>query len=258
MSATSPPSLTTSSISSPKPSLAALWSKCFFQPGADIRMAMAQLTALSQNIIRQLPPGISSPLIITYSASTVPIVDLALKGEGLSEQELFDFGANVVRNQLTTIPGVAVPWPYGGKQRQVSVNVDIGALQAKGMSPVEVINAIGSQNLARSPGGTVKLGSTEGYNVQMKGSTETLAALNDLPIKTVNGATIYVRDVGHGQRRLFPADQHCSPGWAARRAGGGLQDRRFVHARYREANVYKKIPVARPIAPASIGHQAAV
>ncbi len=169
--------------------------KVFFQPGADIRMAMAQLTALSQNIIRQLPPGISSPLIITYSASTVPIVDLALKGEGLSEQELFDFGANFVRNQLTTIPGVAVPWPYGGKQRQVSVNVDIGALQAKGMSPVEVINAIGSQNLAL-PAGTVKLGSTE-YNVQMKGSTDTIAALNDLPIKTANGATLYVRDIAH-------------------------------------------------------------
>jgi len=169
--------------------------KVFFQPGADIRMAMSQLTALSQNIIRQLPPGIASPLIITYSASTVPIVDLALKGEGLSEQELFDFGANFIRNQLTTIPGVAVPWPYGGKQRQVSVNVDIPALQSKGMSPVEVINAIGSQNLAL-PAGTVKLGPTE-YNVQMKGSTDTIAALNDLPIKTANGATLYVRDVAH-------------------------------------------------------------
>ncbi len=169
--------------------------KVFFQPGADIRMGMSQLTALSQNIIRQLPPGISSPLIITYSASTVPIVDLALKGEGLSEQELFDYGANFIRNQLTTIPGVAVPWPYGGKQRQVSVNVDIAALQSKGMSPVEVINAIGSQNLAL-PAGTVKLGPTE-YNVQMKGSTDTIAALNDLPIKTANGATLYVRDVAH-------------------------------------------------------------
>jgi CzcA family heavy metal efflux pump len=169
--------------------------KVFFQPGADIRMAMSQLTALSQNLIRQLPVGISSPLIITYSASTVPIVDLALKGKGLSEQELFDFGANFVRNQLATIPGVAIPWPYGGKQREVAVNVDIPALQAKGMSPVDVINAIGSQNLAL-PAGTVKLGSTE-YNVQMKGSTDTIAALNDLPIKTANGATVYVRDVAH-------------------------------------------------------------
>jgi CzcA family heavy metal efflux pump len=169
--------------------------KVFFQPGADIRMAMSQLTALSQNIIRQLPVGIASPLIITYSASTVPIVDLALKGKGLSEQELFDFGANFVRNQLSTVPGVAIPWPYGGKQREVAVNVDIAALQSKGMSPVDVINAIGSQNLAL-PAGTVKLGSTE-YNVQMKGSTDTIAALNDLPIKTANGATVYVRDVAH-------------------------------------------------------------
>src|SRR5215472_624978 len=169
--------------------------KVFFQPGADIRMAMSQLTALSQNIIRQLPVGISSPLIITYSASTVPIVDLALKGKGLSEQELFDFGANFVRNQLATIPGVAIPWPFGGKQREVAVNVDIASLQAKGMSPVDVIDAIGSQNLAL-PAGTVKLGATE-YNVQMKGSTDTIAALNDLPIKTANGATVYVRDVAH-------------------------------------------------------------
>jgi CzcA family heavy metal efflux pump len=169
--------------------------KIFFQPGADIRMAMSQLTALSQNIIRQLPPGISSPLIITYSASTVPIVDLALKGRGLSEQELFDLGANFVRNQLATIPGVAIPWPFGGKQREVAVNVDIPALQEKGLSPVDVINAISSQNLAL-PAGTVKLGPTE-YNVQMKGSTDTIAALNDLPIKTADGATTYVRDVAH-------------------------------------------------------------
>ena len=143
---------------------------------------MSQFTALSQNIVRQLPPGISAPLIITYSASTVPILDLALKGQGLSEQELFDFGANFVRNQLTTIPGVAIPWPFGGKQREVAVNVDIPALQSKGLSPVDVINAISSQNLAL-PAGTVKLGPTE-YNVEMNGSTDTIAALNDLPIKT--------------------------------------------------------------------------
>src|SRR5579872_7338464 len=169
--------------------------KVFFQPHADIRMAMSQLTALSQNIVRQLPPGISAPLIITYSASTVPILDLALKGQGLSEQELFDFGANFVRNQLTTIPGVAIPWPFGGKQREVAVNVDIPALQEKGLSPVDVINAISSQNLAL-PAGTVKLGSTE-YNVQMKGSPDTIAKLNDIPIKTANGATLYVRDIAH-------------------------------------------------------------
>jgi CzcA family heavy metal efflux pump len=167
--------------------------KVFFQPGADIRTALSQLSSSSLVLIRQMPPGIAPPLLITYSASTVPIVDLALKGEGFSEQELFDYGANFVRNQLTTIPGVAIPWPFGGKQREVAVNVDIAALQAKGMSPVDVINAISSQNLAL-PGGTVKMGLTE-YNVQMKGSTDTIAALNDLPIKTANGTTLYVRDV---------------------------------------------------------------
>jgi CzcA family heavy metal efflux pump len=167
--------------------------KTFFQPGADIRIALSQITAISQTIIRQLPPGISPPLIITYSASDVPILQLGLKGEGLSEQELFDYAANFVRNQMSTVPGAAIPWPYGGKQRQVSVNVDIPALQSKGLSPVDVINAISAQNLAL-PAGSVKIGPTE-YNVEMNGSTSTIAAINDLPIKMMNGASIYVRDV---------------------------------------------------------------
>src|ERR1700730_3760261 len=167
--------------------------KIFFQPGADVRMAMSELTAISNTQLRTLPPGISAPIILNYSASTVPIVQLGLRGQGLSEQELFDYGANVVRNQMATVPGVAIPWPYGGKQREVAVNVDIPALQAKGLTPVDVINAMSSQNLAL-PAGTVKIGPTE-YNVQMNGSPGTIAALNDLPIKTVNGATLYVRDV---------------------------------------------------------------
>jgi len=167
--------------------------KVFFQPGTDVHVAITQITAISQTMIRQLPPGISPPLIITYSASTVPILQLGLKGQGLSEQELFDLGANLVRNQLATVAGAAVPWPFGGKQRQVSVNLDIPALQSKGLSPVDVINAVSSQNLAL-PSGTVKLGSTE-FNVEMNGSPDTIAALNGLPIKTVNGATTYVRDV---------------------------------------------------------------
>lgn len=167
--------------------------KTFFQPGTDVRMANTQITAASQAILRGLPPGISAPLIITYSASDVPVLQLGLKGNGLSEQELFDYGANIVRNQMATVPGAAIPWPYGGKQRQVSVNVDINALQAKGLSPVDVINAISAQNLVL-PGGTAKMGTIE-YNVEMNGSTDTIAALNDLPVKTANGATIYVRDL---------------------------------------------------------------
>ena len=169
--------------------------KVFFQPGADVHVGVTQITALSQTMIRQLPPGISPPLIITYSASSVPVLQLGMKGQGLSEQELFDFGANLVRNQLATIQGAAIPWPYGGKQRQVSVNLDIPALQAKGLSPTDVITAISAQNLVL-PSGTVKMGSTE-FNVEMNGSPDTLAALNNLPIRTVNGATIYVKDVAY-------------------------------------------------------------
>jgi len=167
--------------------------KVFFQPGADVHVAVTQISVISQTMIRQLPPGISPPLIITYSASSVPVLQLGMRGQGLSEQELFDLGANLVRNQLANIAGAAIPWPFGGKQRQVSVNLDIPALQSKGLSPVDVITAISTQNLVL-PSGTVKLGSTE-FNVEMNGSPDTLAALNNLPIRTVNGATIYVRDV---------------------------------------------------------------
>jgi CzcA family heavy metal efflux pump len=169
--------------------------KVFFQPGADVHVAVTQITAISQTMIRQLPPGISPPLIITYSASSVPVLQLGMRGQGLSEQELFDLGANLVRNQLANVAGAAIPWPFGGKQRQVSVNIDIPALQAKGLSPTDVINAISTQNLVL-PSGTVKMGSTE-FNVEMNGSPDTLAALNNLPIRTTNGATIYVRDVAY-------------------------------------------------------------
>ncbi len=167
--------------------------KCFFRPGADIRLAVSQLTSVSQSVIRSMPPGISPPFIITYSASDVPILQVGMKGQGLSEQELFDYGANLVRTQMSTVPGTSVPWPYGGKQRQVSVNVDIPALQSKGLSPVDVINAIGLQNLVL-PSGTAKLGPTE-YNVEMNGSPNTIEEINNIPVKTQNGATIYIHDV---------------------------------------------------------------
>ena len=154
---------------------------------------MTQITSVSQTVLHQLPPGIAAPIILTYSASTVPVLQLGMKAQGMSEQELFDLGWTVVHNQMATVAGAALPYPYGGKTRQVSVNLDIPALQAKGLSPVDVINAISAQNLVL-PSGSAKLGPTE-YNVEMNGSTETIAALNDLPIRTVNGATIYVRDV---------------------------------------------------------------
>jgi CzcA family heavy metal efflux pump len=168
--------------------------KVFFHPGTDVHVALTQVTATSQTIIRTFPPGIAPPLIVSYSAAAVPVLQLGLKGQGLSEQELWDYAWTVVHNQLGTVAGSANPFPYGGKQRQVSVNLDIPALQAQGLSPVDVINAVSNQNLVL-PSGSVKMGSTE-YNVEMNGSTATIAALNDLPIKTnSNGATIYVRDI---------------------------------------------------------------
>ena len=169
--------------------------KIFFQPGANIAMAMSQATAMSQTQLRQLPPGTTPPFIMQYSASTVPILQLGLSGQGLSEQRLFDLGANFIRVQLADVEGAAIPWPYGGKQRQVQVDLDTAALQAKGLSPVDVVNAISTQNLIL-PSGTSKIGQYE-YDVETNGSPLTTAELNDLPIKTSGNTVIYIRDVAH-------------------------------------------------------------
>jgi multidrug efflux pump subunit AcrB len=168
--------------------------KVFFQPHANIERAIAQITAISQTQLRQLPPGTTPPLIITYSASSVPILQLALSGQKLSEQQLFDYGVNFIRTRLVTIPGCAIPYPYGGKQRQVQVDLDTNALQSKGLSPLDVVNAIGAQNLIL-PSGTSKIGLFE-YAVDLNGSPQAVSELNDLPIKTVGSSTIYIHDVG--------------------------------------------------------------
>ncbi len=169
--------------------------KIFFQPGASISTALAQATAICQTQLRQLPPGTTPPLIIQYSASTVPILQLGLSGRGLSEQQLFDLGANFIRVQLSDVEGAAIPWPYGGKQRQVQVDLDTVALQSKGLSPVDVVNAINAQNLIL-PSGTSKIGTFE-YDVETNGSPLTTPELNDLPVKTSGNTVIYIRDVAH-------------------------------------------------------------
>jgi len=169
--------------------------KIFFQPGANISTALSQVTAICQTQLRQLPPGTTPPLIIQYSASTVPILQIGLSGTGLSEQRLFDLGANFIRVQLADVEGAAIPWPYGGKQRQVQVDLDTDAMQAKGLSPVDVVNAISAQNLIL-PSGTSKIGPFE-YDVESNGSPLTTAELNDLPIKTVGNTVLYIRDVAH-------------------------------------------------------------
>jgi multidrug efflux pump subunit AcrB len=167
--------------------------KIFFQPNVDIRTANAQVTAISQTLIKQMPPGATPPLILNYSASTVAILQVALSGEGLTEQNLADLGINQVRTPLVTVPGAAIPYPFGGKTRQVQIDLNSQALQARGLSGQDVSNALAAQNLI-TPVGTEKIGSFE-YAVQLNNAPSKLASLSDLPIKTVNGAMVYVRDV---------------------------------------------------------------
>jgi len=176
--------------------------KIYFQPGTQIATAIAQVTSVSQTIVRQLPTGTTPPLVITYNASTVPVLQLALSGQGLNEQELFDSGVNFLRPQLVTIPGAAVPYPYGGKQRTIMVDLNLPELQAKNLSPVDVASTIASQNLIL-PAGSAKIGPYE-YQVDMNGPAENIRDLNNLPIKTVNGSTIYIHDVGNVRDGFTP------------------------------------------------------
>jgi multidrug efflux pump subunit AcrB len=168
--------------------------KVFLQPTANIQQGIAQITAVSQTQLRQLPAGSTPPLILAYSASSVPVLQLALSGQNLSEQELNDYGLNFIRTQLITVPGASVPYPYGGKQRQVQVDLNTTALQSKGLSALDVVNAISVQNLIL-PTGTSKIGSRE-YDVSIPNAApQTIADLNRIPIKTIGGTTIYIKDV---------------------------------------------------------------
>src|SRR5713226_6917716 len=176
--------------------------KIYFQPSANIQTALAQTTAIVQTILRFLPPGTTAPLVAIYSASTVPVIQIGLTSDSLSEQQIFDLGNNFIRTQLATVQGAALPFPYGGKQRMISVDLDSAALQAKGLSPVDIVNAGNAQNLIL-PTGTAKLGPLE-YNVEMNGSPQTIQELNDLPVKTINGATIYMREVAHVRDGFSP------------------------------------------------------
>jgi multidrug efflux pump subunit AcrB len=176
--------------------------KVYLQQGASLDTANAQISAASQFELRSLPPGILPPQIIDFSASTVPILQIGLSGKGLNEQELNDIGLNFIRTQLVTVPGAVIPSVYGGKQRSIMLNLDPGRLQAKGLSPVEVLNAVGSQNVVQ-PGGTAKIGEDE-YDVHINSSPMTLEGISNLPIKQVNGTTIYLHDVAEVSDGAIP------------------------------------------------------
>ena len=169
--------------------------KIFFQPKVNIAMAVAQVAAIAQTQLRQLPQGTNPPLVIQYSASSVPIIQLGLSGEGLSEQQLNDYGLNFIRTQLVTVNGAGIPYPYGGKQRQVQVDLNLQALQSKGLSPADVVSTISAQNLIL-PSGTAKVSRLE-YQIATNSAPEKVDELNDLPVRTINGATVYIRDVAH-------------------------------------------------------------
>lgn len=167
--------------------------KIFFQPGVNIATANAQVTAISQVVTRQMPPGTTPPLIINYNASTVPILQIALSGKGLSEQNLADLGLNAVRLRLVTVPGAGVPFPFGGKSRQVQIDLNPAAIQARGLSAQDVANALAAHNLIL-PVGSQKIGSFE-YSMRLNNSASAIEDLGNLPVKVVNGATVYIRDV---------------------------------------------------------------
>jgi CzcA family heavy metal efflux pump len=176
--------------------------KVFFQPDVNINAAIAEVTALSQSVLSQMPKGITPPLIIRYNASTVPILQLSLSSDTLSEQELGDLGMNAIRSQLATVAGASVPWPYGGKNPQIMVDLNPALMQAHNVSPQNVLTALTTQNLIL-PAGTAKLGEFE-YNVDMNGSPQTVAELSDLPLKATNGTTLYLHDIGSVRSGFAP------------------------------------------------------
>ncbi len=169
--------------------------KVFFQPNVNVASAVAQVTSINQVLVRSLPPGTFPPFIIQYNASSVPVLQLGLSGQGLDEQRLNDLGQNTIRSQLATVEGAQTPYPYGGRQRQIQVDIDLPALQARGLTPADVVNAVNAQNVI-APSGTIKIDRFE-YEVETNSAPTMVARLNDLPIKMVNGTEVYVHDVAH-------------------------------------------------------------
>src|ERR1700682_2282221 len=176
--------------------------KIFFRPSVNIAMAVTQVTAICQTVLRGLPPGTTPPLVITYTASSTPIVQLGLSSKTLPEQQLFDLGNNFLRTSLATVQGAALPYPYGGKPRQVQVDLDSAKLQAYGLAPADIVNAVSAPNLIL-PAGPTNVGSSQEPG-EVKGPPQTVAELNDLPVKTSNSATLYLRDIAHVRDGFAP------------------------------------------------------
>ena len=239
--------------------------KIFFRPTVNISQAVAQVTAISQTALRQYPQGTTPPLVIQYSASSVPVLQLGLSGDGLTEQQLNDFGQNFVRTQLATVQGASLAFPYGGKQRQVQVDIDTPKLQAYGLSASDVVNAVNAQNIIL-PAGDMKMGHID-YPVQTNSAPISIAALNDLPIKTVNGATIYIRDIGNvrdgfpPQTNIVRVDGQRSSLLSVQKTGNSSTLDIIANVRAQLPSILAQLPPAlriTPIADQSIFVRAAI
>ena len=239
--------------------------KIFFRPTVNISQAVAQVTAISQTALRQYPQGTTPPLVIQYSASSVPVLQLGLSGDGLTEQQLNDFGQNFVRTQLATVQGAALAFPYGGKQRQVQVDINTHKLQAYGLSASDVVNAVSAQNIIL-PAGDVKMGHID-YPVETNSAPTSIAALNGLPIKTVNGATIYIRDIGNvrdgfpPQTNIVRVDGQRSSLLSIQKTGNSSTLDIIANVRAQLPSILAQLPPAlrlTPIADQSIFVRAAI
>ena len=239
--------------------------KIFFRPSVNISQAVAQVTAISQTALRQYPQGTNPPLVIQYSASSVPVLQLGLSGNGLTEQQLNDFGQNFIRTQLATVQGASLAFPYGGKQRQVQVDINTQKLQEHGLSASDVVNAFNAQNIIL-PGGDVKMGHVD-YPVETNSAPTSIAALNNLPIKTVNGATTYIRDIGNvrdgfpPQTNIVRVDGQRSSLLSVQKTGNASTLDIIANVRAQLPSILAQLPPAlriTPIADQSIFVRAAI
>ena len=206
--------------------------KIYFQPDVNLDLAISQIVAATNSIRALMPPGIQPPIVVQFNASSVPVLQLSLSSDSLNEQQLYDFGIYKVRQQLAPVPGVTLPTPAGGKYRQIMVDIDPDKLLSRGLTPLDVVNAVNAQNLTL-PSGTAKIGDTQ-YTVRTNATPATIDDLNILPIKFVNGATIFLKDVGAGPRRLSGAAEHRARGRPALGPAQRHQERQRLDARRRQ------------------------
>jgi multidrug efflux pump subunit AcrB len=202
--------------------------KLYFQPDVNVDLAIAQIVAATNSIRALLPPGIQPPIVVQYNASSVPVLQLSLNSDNLNEQQLYDYGIYRIRQQLAPVPGVTLPTPAGGKYRQIMVDIDPDKLLARGLTPLDIVNAVNAQNLTL-PSGTAKMGDVQ-YTVRTNATPSTIDDLNNMPVKFANGATHLREGRGAGPRRVAGAAEHRARGWPPLGLAQRDQERQCLHA----------------------------